>query len=647
MLIGIFSFFSFFSLTNVAETPVTEIPNSTVFCGVEITITEKGKEKIREYKKKLYENPTYFNAAVDRGDTYLPFVEEALADIGAPDDLKYVAMQESNLKADAVSSSNAVGFWQFKEEVAKEVGLQVNESIDERKHIYRSSVAAASYISKVNRNYDNWLYAIIAYYEGTTGSVAYTSTDNYGKKSMIIDEKTHWYLLKSIAYKLTYEDALKITFQPNTWLEPLSVTGPITTKALATKHYITEEKLLEFNKWVIKKEIPEGEVFTYYIPHTNEVYRTHTNDPNKGFAGKEIVRTKTIPKTKQEIVTPPVKTEPKPTTVVVPPVVVEPPIVLGKDAVSPLALDKNQYVEIELKDDLYYGEEAVLSEIGAEYILFDGVQSLQDISLNLGIAYSNILSWNNLSINKPPKAGGLIYLKNPKKSRYHVVEEGQSLEKIAKLHHLSVKKIQKKNGMKKTDYTIYKGQRLNLKDTRSKNDKIIILTHNLWKQASVVKPTAVEIESPKAVASIPDRAEETPKPVVTQTVTVMETITVKDTIYFEPSPLTPRWMEHTVAASETLWGISQKYKTTVDIIKKANELKSDALSPGQVLKVFTTFPDIAANQYTSGYYHKVLAGETLDKIASRYGVPAFLIAKKNDIATPNIKPGQVLVIGRE
>lgn len=198
----------------------TKVPDTTIFCGIEITIDESAKEKIRDIKKKLYENPTYFNAAVDRGDTYLPFIEEALRDLNVPDDIKYVAMQESNLFPAAVSTSNAVGFWQFKEDAAKESGLVVNAFIDQRKHVYLSSLAAASYFAKANRTYDNWLYSIISYYEGVTGVVDYTDPKYYGKKQMTIDDKTHWYLLKSIAYKLTYEDALKLTYQPTVWLHP-------------------------------------------------------------------------------------------------------------------------------------------------------------------------------------------------------------------------------------------------------------------------------------------------------------------------------------------------------------------------------------------------------------------------------------------
>ena len=135
-------------------------------------------------------------------------------------------------------------------------------------------------------------------------------------------------------------------------------------------------------------------------------------------------------------------------------------------------------------------------------------------------------------------------------------------------------------------------------------------------------------------------------PITAQPVSIeMDTIITKDTIYPKPSSIKSKWIEHTVVANETLWGISQKYKSTVDIIKKANALKSDALSPGQSLRIFTTLPDF--QEYKEGYYHTVLGGETLEKIAGRYGVPSYLIAKKNEIAAPDLKPGQILIISKD
>lgn len=46
-----------------------------------------------------------------------------------------------------------------------------------------------------------------------------------------------------------------------------------------------------------------------------------------------------------------------------------------------------------------------------------------------------------------------------------------------------------------------------------------------------------------------------------------------------------KYETHVVQKGETLWGISQKYKVSVDSIKRANGLKSDTIHPGQELKI--------------------------------------------------------------
>ena len=73
-----------------------------------------------------------------------------LKENGIPDDFKYLAIQESGFISDAVSSSNAVGFWQFKKLTADEVGLRVDRKIDERQNIVTSSRGAAKYLQKNN-----------------------------------------------------------------------------------------------------------------------------------------------------------------------------------------------------------------------------------------------------------------------------------------------------------------------------------------------------------------------------------------------------------------------------------------------------------------------------------------------------------------
>ena len=46
-----------------------------------------------------------------------------------------------------------------------------------------------------------------------------------------------------------------------------------------------------------------------------------------------------------------------------------------------------------------------------------------------------------------------------------------------------------------------------------------------------------------------------------------------------------RWINHEVAAGETLWSISVTYGTKVEIIKLINKMGNDDLSPGMVLRI--------------------------------------------------------------
>lgn len=611
---------------------VSSVPDKMIFCDIEVTITEGAKQKLRTYKKKLYENPKYFNEAVDRADTYLPFVEEALQDGGLPDDLKYLTIQESNLFADAKSSANAIGFWQFKEDAAKENGLKVSTFIDERKHIFRSSQAAVKYLRRANKDFDHWLYAIICYYEGQTGAIKYTDPAIYGTKTLTIDENTHWYLLKTIAYKLAYEDALKITLQPQTWLQPISVVGPVSAEDLAKQNNISLEQFNKWNKWILNNEIPEGEMCTYYIPRT-DLYIGHTPDPTK----LVLIAAKNMPKPAQ---TPPPATTPKPTpspaivakspnetnttipqpaaknTTPTTPVSMMPVDLTSKEALPLNALTEDQYALINIEDDLYYGLAAKEYGFPSEYIVYEGTTLLADLALLYNKRYSDILQWNGLIANEEPPKGTVIYLQKSNKVSFHVVKAGETMNKIASKHHTSAKKLYQKNNISPKDGHIYIGERLYLKDVRPKNEKLIVLRNKYWEnqmgtprivetpkpqpspattQTSIsptpsqppvvtqpaitpTPPVTTPNPEPKPVVEVP---KETPKPTVTSSTAVEEKPT---------TPQTSRWLEHKVVAGETLWKISVKYQTKVEIIKKANNLTSDVLSPGQVLKIFTTQP---------------------------------------------------------
>ena len=136
------------TLTVAAQSP--EVPHKMQFADLTLTIRDDARREIQKDVDALTRYTKSFNIKVERAKTYFPIIERIFAEENVPDDFKYLVIQESALIPDAVSVSNAVGFWQFKDFTAIEMGLRVDKQIDERMNIVSSSRAAARYLKKNN-----------------------------------------------------------------------------------------------------------------------------------------------------------------------------------------------------------------------------------------------------------------------------------------------------------------------------------------------------------------------------------------------------------------------------------------------------------------------------------------------------------------
>ena len=96
---------------------------------------------------------------------------------------------------------------------------------------------------------------------------------------------------------------------------------------------------------------------------------------------------------------------------------------------------------------------------------------------------------------------------------------------------------------------------------------------------------------------------------------------------------------YTVKAGDSLWNIAQRYNTTVDTLKSLNGLTSNNLSIGQVLKLpgATNVP-VDSNTYT------VKSGDSLWLIAGRYGTTVSELKRLNNLTSDNLSVGQVLKV---
>lgn len=92
-----------------------------------------------------------------------PIIEQELIAAGLPIELRYLPIIESNLSAQAVSRSGAVGMWQFMPATGKNLGLEINSLVDERSDIILSTRAACRFLKHLYNTYEDWTLALAAY----------------------------------------------------------------------------------------------------------------------------------------------------------------------------------------------------------------------------------------------------------------------------------------------------------------------------------------------------------------------------------------------------------------------------------------------------------------------------------------------------
>ncbi|MGK5091481.1 transglycosylase SLT domain-containing protein [Deltaproteobacteria bacterium TL4] len=115
---------------------------------------------------KQYRSGTHVKYALERAQSYLPYIHKVFRKYNLPPELVYLPLVESGFKPDA-NSGHAVGMWQFTKETAKDYGLIVGWLWDDRLDWRKSTHAAARYLDNLGLRYNyNWELALAAYNGG-------------------------------------------------------------------------------------------------------------------------------------------------------------------------------------------------------------------------------------------------------------------------------------------------------------------------------------------------------------------------------------------------------------------------------------------------------------------------------------------------
>ena len=136
-----------------------------------------------------------------RAHRYFPVIEPILARNGVPEDFKYLAVAESGLE-NVVSPAGARGFWQIMPATGKEYGLEINDNVDERYHLEKSTQVACDYLKKYREKYGSWTLAAAAYNAGTGAIDKYLGIQKAeGYYDLLLGQETGRYLFRILAIK--------------------------------------------------------------------------------------------------------------------------------------------------------------------------------------------------------------------------------------------------------------------------------------------------------------------------------------------------------------------------------------------------------------------------------------------------------------
>jgi len=210
---------------------------------------------------------------IKRANRYFPIIENVLRKNGIPADMKYLAVAESDL-TNSVSPDQAVGFWQFVDGTARDYQLEVNDKVDERYHIEKSTEAACVFLKESYNLYSSWTMAAASYNMGRTGlneQIERQKSDYY--YDLLLNEETGRYIYRVLAIKLILSNPEEYGFYAGDKdLYPVIPTYEVTVDGtvedfadFAIKYGINYKVLKIFNPWLRDKELTNPHKKTYYI----------------------------------------------------------------------------------------------------------------------------------------------------------------------------------------------------------------------------------------------------------------------------------------------------------------------------------------------------------------------------------------------
>lgn len=259
-----------------ASVLLPRVPDMMVFAGDTIRFDRADMHERME-REMIAFSYSHSNSLLmlKRSTRIFPRVAPLLKRYGVPDDLKYLMAIESNLDESAYSRAGAAGLWQFMKSVAREYGLEVSLTVDERYNLERATEAACRYLKKSHGMFGDWMTVAASYNGGINGiSRRVERQKQRSALDLVLVEETSRYMFRILTAKLFFEDPARFGFSLDKsdyypYVPPkITVTVRNSIDDLpefARRHGLTYAQLHRANPWLRDTRLEAGRGRTYHI----------------------------------------------------------------------------------------------------------------------------------------------------------------------------------------------------------------------------------------------------------------------------------------------------------------------------------------------------------------------------------------------
>jgi membrane-bound lytic murein transglycosylase D len=494
-----------------------------------------------------------FSKWLNRSEKYLPMMRKIFEEKGLPKDLTYLAMIESGFNTSAYSRARAVGPWQFIRGTGRRYGLRIDHWVDERRDPKKSTIAAANYLKDLYALFGSWYLAAAGYNAGEgkiNRAIKRHKTEDFWElsKYRYLKRETKNYIPKFLAATLISKEPEKYGFsdiegEPLYEYDIVEINEPTDLEVIAKSAGVKLSKIKELNpelrRWYTPPErdayelkIPKGTKDDFLVSYsklkpTEKInfltYRIKYGETLSHVARRFGTSVSAIMKTNRIRSARYVRAGIELTI----------PIKGGTKVAS---LRRSYKPKIEKA-------EVILIPKGetVPYTVKKG-DTLWGIAQRSGINIVDIIKLNNIKNSLIHPGMKLLLYKEPKKiyarkakepkvsskddGNYYTVKNGDSLWSISEKLGIPLRELRKMNKLTRRSL-IHPGKKLLI--TYKKKD---------------VPRKNIQIASSDS-----------------------------------------KHVTHKVKRGDTLWDIAKKYNTNISALKKLNNLRSNRIKPGDVLKV--------------------------------------------------------------